>query len=71
VTQPDLRDQGFPLIEQFPLPFRSIKPCKLSIDPDTRVRNITASVQFLSYVRPIDIAEIIALIKIDQETTIS
>src|SRR2546425_1644933 len=76
-----LGHQRLPGIEQFTLPLRSIKPCKLPLNPDPSmgnregnflldIGNIDASVQFLTDMRPVNITEIVVLIKIQQQISI-
>src|SRR5437763_16128809 len=73
--------QRLPGIEQFTLPLRGIKPYKLPIDPDPgmgdrqsnfllNIGDVDAGVQFLTDVRPVNIAEMVVLVKIQQQFSI-
>jgi len=68
-------NKRLPGIEQLTFPLRGIEPCKLPIDPDPCVRDrggsffldiddIDSSVQFLTDMRPVNITEIVVLVKI-------
>ena len=68
-------------IEEFTFPLRCIKPGKLPIDPDPGVGeresnfllyigDVDAGMQFLTNMRPVNIPEIVVLIKTQQEFSI-
>ena len=57
-------------IEYFTLPFRCVKPGKAPIHPDTRMGNIAGRMQCLANVRPVNIAQVVAFVKIEQETSV-
>src|SRR6266516_6054613 len=74
-------NKRLPGMEQLPFPLRGIEPCKLPIDPDPCVRDrggsffldiddIDSSVQFLTDMRPVNITEIVVLVKIQQQFSI-
>src|SRR5579884_1669756 len=69
-------------IEYLTLPLSCVEPGKLPIDPDSRagdrrssfffnIDDIDASVQFLADMRPVNITEIVVLVKIQQQFSIS
>src|SRR5438067_13470599 len=68
-------------IEHLTLPLRRVEPGKLPIDPDSGMRDrggsffldiddIDSSVQFLADMRPVNITEIVVLVKIQQQFSI-
>src|SRR2546428_8106707 len=73
--------QRLPGIEQLTLPLRCIEPRKLPLDPDPRagdrrgsllldIDDIDSGVQFLTDMRPVNITEIVVLVKIQQQLSI-
>src|SRR5579864_3363992 len=57
-------------IDHLSLPFRSIQPGKLAVHPDAGTRNITCSMEFLAYMRPVNVAQIITFVKIQEQAPI-
>src|SRR5436305_12122185 len=73
-----LGHQRLPGIEQLTRPLRCIEPGKLPIDPDPGagdrrgsflldIDDIDSGVQFLTDMRPVNITEIVVLVKIQQQ----
>src|SRR5438094_3650761 len=73
--------QRLPGIEQLTPPLRCIEPRKLPIDPDPcagdrgssfflDIDDIDSGVQFLTDMRPVNITEIVVLVKIQQQLSI-
>src|SRR5437870_5682987 len=75
-------NKRLPGIEQLTLPLRRVEPCKLPIDPDScagdrrgsfflDINDIDSCVQFLADMRPVNITEVVVLVKIQQQFSIS
>ena len=66
VGQRHLRDQGIFLIQHLAMPGAVVNPKEAALDPDAHAADIAERVVFFANMRPVYIAEIIAMVKIDQ-----
>jgi hypothetical protein len=82
MSEGHMGNKGLPGIEHLTLPLRRVEPGELSLDPDAcagdrgssfflDINDIDASLQFLTDMRPVNITEIVVLIKVQQQLSIS
>ena len=71
MMQRDLSDQGFVGVVEGALPASVVHPAELSVHPHAKAGGVPNRVVLLAHVWPIQVAQLIGLVEVDQQRTIS
>ena len=71
VVQRDLSDESVVGIVEGALPAVVVHPVELPVHPHAKARRVTGRVVLLTYVRPVEVAQLIGLVEVDQQRTIA
>ena len=70
MVQRNVRDQRAMDIIHGSLPALVVQPAKLPIDPDPKTTGVAGSVILLPHMRPVDVPQIVVVVKVDQQRSI-